>query len=547
MPTFIVPTTINDDSAEASVFFTNQDNSTVIVQQGVVLSATVPSTTVISHFGENGVLFIDGTVVTNQSFGAIGVEGEDGFTAQIGQTGVVSAGLFAFDLLNDDDVTILNQGSVFGEVFAARVGEGSDVTNIGSIHGGVAAVLATESNVSVTNTGTATGGGFVSGDEDANDIAVSNSGTVDVTGDGVALAQSQNRVENSGSFRTGGDAVEIDGSANRVVNSGSIDAGRNGLILDTGLELADGLTAFGDNRVLNSGSIDAGLSGMIVGGNVNFIVNRGEISAGRVGVSLGVNDDVASGNNTLINTGRIDALDHALQVEGAQITNTGTLISQTEAVEMAFSSLVNTGFIAGGGGFAAVAGSFSSSLVNRGTIAGNVVFENGSDTVNSSGGLITGNVFLNDGADRFVGGEGDDRVFGGTENDVLVGGGGNDLLRGGEGIDLLNGAAGDDRIFGDNGNDRINGGTGNDILTGGAGIDFFIFSENNGADRITDFTNGQDRLNLAAFEFASAAEVLAVSEQRGTAVALDLSEVGGGEILLLNTDIGVLNAADFIL
>ncbi|MEM8740176.1 MAG: hypothetical protein AAGE13_01675 [Pseudomonadota bacterium] len=547
MPTFIVPTTINDNNAEASVFFINQDNSTVIVQQGIVLSATVPSTTVISHFGSNAALFVDGTVVTNQSFGGIAVQGQDGHIAQIGQTGIVSAGLFAFDLLNDDDVTILNQGSVFGGTFAARVGEGSDVTNVGSIHGGVAAVLATESNVTVTNTGTATGGGFVSGNDDANAIAVSNSGTVDVTGTGIALQESQNRIENSGSFRTGRSGVEVEGSANRVVNTGSIDAGRNGLVLDTGLELAGGLTAFGDNRVLNSGSIDAGLSGMIVGGNVNFVVNRGEISAGRVGVSVGVNDDVSNGNNTVINTGQINALDHALEVEGTQITNTGTLTSQTEAVEMAFSSLVNTGFIAGGGGFAAVSGSLSSSLVNRGTIAGNVVFENGSDTVNTSGGVITGNVFLNDGNDRFVGGDGDDRVFGGTENDVLLGRDGNDVLRGGEGIDVLNGGAGDDRIFGDGGNDRLNGGTDNDVLTGGAGIDFFIFSENNGADRITDFTNGQDRLNLAAFEFASAAEVLAITEQRGTAAAIDLSGVGGGEILLLNTDIGVLNAADFLL
>jgi large repetitive protein len=66
-------------------------------------------------------------------------------------------------------------------------------------------------------------------------------------------------------------------------------------------------------------------------------------------------------------------------------------------------------------------------------------------------------------------------------------------------------ANGNDTIDGGDGNDRIYGGAGNDTLTGGAGADRFVFSMrgvdgttgNDGADTITDFVVGTDRLVLA--------------------------------------------------
>jgi Ca2+-binding RTX toxin-like protein len=58
------------------------------------------------------------------------------------------------------------------------------------------------------------------------------------------------------------------------------------------------------------------------------------------------------------------------------------------------------------------------------------------------------------------------------------------------GNDILNGGTGIDRIF---------GGEGNDTLTGGAGADRFVYSQmiNNGADTITDFLVGTDKIILA--------------------------------------------------
>ena len=98
-----------------------------------------------------------------------------------------------------------------------------------------------------------------------------------------------------------------------------------------------------------------------------------------------------------------------------------------------------------------------------------------------------------------------------VENGVLVSAGlvnlaGNSLanvLTGGGGANLLSGGGGADTLFGGLGNDTLSGGTGADRLTGGAGYDVFRFDglPDAGADLITDFAAGVDKLllSLAAF------------------------------------------------
>ncbi|MFM6309906.1 MAG: calcium-binding protein, partial [Dolichospermum sp.] len=62
------------------------------------------------------------------------------------------------------------------------------------------------------------------------------------------------------------------------------------------------------------------------------------------------------------------------------------------------------------------------------------------------------------------------------------------------------GNAGNNTIIGNSGNNTLNGGAGADILTGGVGSDIFVFqfgqSPVSGADRITDFAIGTDRIDL---------------------------------------------------
>ncbi|MFM6203115.1 MAG: bluetail domain-containing putative surface protein [Dolichospermum sp.] len=65
---------------------------------------------------------------------------------------------------------------------------------------------------------------------------------------------------------------------------------------------------------------------------------------------------------------------------------------------------------------------------------------------------------------------------------------------------VITGNSGNNTLNGGLGNDTLNGGAGADILTGGVGSDIFVFrfgqSSVSGADRITDFAIGTDRIDL---------------------------------------------------
>ena len=163
----------------------------------------------------------------------------------------------------------------------------------------------------------------------------------------------------------------------------------------------------------------------------------------------------------------------------------------------------------------------------------------GNDTISGGGGDDTldggaGNDTINggDGLDMLIGGLGNDSLHGGDDNDTLDGGDGNDTLQGGDGLDMIDGGAGHDTINGgdDNdtilggdgndtikggdgldtidggaGNDKLTGGAGADLLTGGSGQDHFIYLCATDSplvgpwDCIFDFTQGQDKIDLAAF------------------------------------------------
>ncbi len=104
-----------------------------------------------------------------------------------------------------------------------------------------------------------------------------------------------------------------------------------------------------------------------------------------------------------------------------------------------------------------------------------------------SGGHGNDTIYGDRGNDFISGGKGSDRLFGGAGNDNLCGCEGDDFLRGGRGNDVLNG---------EKGNDILVGGFGDDTLTGGAGKDRFRFAPSTSTDTITDFTIGEDAIEL---------------------------------------------------
>lgn len=166
----------------------------------------------------------------------------------------------------------------------------------------------------------------------------------------------------------------------------------------------------------------------------------------------------------------------------------------------------------------------------------------GIDTLAGGGGRD--DLFGGGGRDSMNGGGGDDGLRGGGGADVLLGGGGRDTLGGGGGHDLLSGGGAADALAGGGGRDTLDGGAGNDILTGNSGSDVFVFGPGDGRDTITDFRNGQDRIDLTGG--LTFADVNVISLGAGAGVRLTFDGEPGLTLTLLTATPGQIDLTDFI-
>jgi Ca2+-binding RTX toxin-like protein len=166
------------------------------------------------------------------------------------------------------------------------------------------------------------------------------------------------------------------------------------------------------------------------------------------------------------------------------------------------------------------------------------------------------------GNDTLLGGDNNDTLLGKEDNDRLEGGAGNDVLDGNAGTDLLFGDAGNDTLYGNSGNDTINGGDGLDFiagqagadsLSGGASADVFMFfaatdsqipTATSVYDTVTDFQNGTDKFNLAAF--VSSFSELTVSYNTTLARTLVVSTSDNFGFALSGNVVSFIDATDFI-
>ena len=232
-------------------------------------------------------------------------------------------------------------------------------------------------------------------------------------------------------------------------------------------------------------------------------------------------------------------------------------------------------------------------LYGIGNTLDNVLLGNESANV-----LLGGN-----GADSIVGGDGDDVLWGQAGNDTLVGGDGANRLRGGahddtyivtsaadmvleapgEGDDTViatlpggagnayfmranietlifagsadnraQGNGGDNAITGNAGANLLLGGAGADTLTGGAGddvlwgqadADVFAFQTGDGADQVSDFTRGSDRILLIGTSLATFGDVQTALSDTANGVVLTIG--AGDTVLLRGVTIAALSAGDF--
>lgn len=529
MPNFL----INGPSSVARVLDGNDDG--LVTRDGTL---AVLNDNAIEVSSVSNDLMINGSVEAVDGFAiATPILEAGGLDLIIGAGGNVASNTHAVNLTIDQGLSILSAGSIIGGADAIRAGSSAraEILNSGAISAFQNAILL-----------------YLN---DAN-AEIVNSGTITSVNDGIDLGNSRGatrtvQVINSGEITAGDHAFagsdELDAPQVSLINSGTI---TGDIYLGRAGDLYNGRNGFLDGRV------EAGRGNDIVHGGA-----WGEYLDGEEGndtVNGGGGDDTIRGGSG-VNTLRGQ--------DGNDSVNGGT----------------GDDMIRGGAGDDTLTASNGDDDVGGGTGADNLTGGAGEDTLSGGDGddtidggddddVIAGGrdddlIDAGQGADTVRGGAGDDTVDGGTGGDSLSGGNDNDRLLGDSGLDFLDGGRGDDTLLGgadqdtllggsgndvlDGGgrSDRLDGGAGDDTMTGGSRADTFVFDLNAGDDVVTDWTNGDDLIDLSAYglnNFNQLDNSGAISATPG-GVLIDLDVIGGsGSILLDGATVGQLNGADFI-
>lgn len=280
----------------------------------------------------------------------------------------------------------------------------------------------------------------------------------------------------------------------------------------------------------------------IVGTHIDVDYDNGfreSIEAGIYEIKDANNDTIFERAATSVDMDRLLSLDVGELGNGTP-SGSGPIIIDGTAGDDDLEGTVGADTLNGLDGDDKIRGRGGDDEVNGGNGDDRVRGDLGNDTVDGGAGNDRARGGL--GNDVVRGGEGDDRVKGDVGNDMVYGDAGNDRVRGGLGDDTVSGGLGDDRVDGQAGNDLLDGGDGRDTYNGGLGSDTFVFGVDGDRDRIKDFEDGQDTIDISAFAVANSAEL--TMTQVGLNVLIDL---GGGDVIRVdNTMVEQLSDADFI-
>ncbi len=319
-----------------------------------------------------------------------------------------------------------------------------------------------------------------------------------------------------------------------------------------------------ENLVL-SGS--AAING--TGNSLNNVIT-GNVVANVLNGGLGADTLIGGyGNDTYI----IDSADTIIETaiggtDTVQVAQTYTLASNLENLTLTGTAAIN------GTGNAAnntLTGNSAANILDGGAGTDALIGGLGDDTYITDGGdTITEG--LNGGTDT-VNSSATYTLASHVENLTLTGAAGlggtgntlNNRITGNDGANLLDGSGGNDTLLGGAGADSLTGGLGIDQLTGGDGADVFVFKSATEtantlatADTITDFIQGQERINLSAIDASASisgnnAFVWLGTAEIGTSTSGDLrfqkydNEGDGNDYTLVFADTDKDTASEFMI
>ncbi|MBN8542831.1 MAG: hypothetical protein J0M34_01035 [Alphaproteobacteria bacterium] len=325
-----------------------------------------------------------------------------------------------------------------------------------------------------------------------------------------------------------GDDVILGGEGNDSLDGG---AGNDWIDADGDYDTVNG----GDgNDVILGGAGDDSLNGgagddIIHGDDGNDILNGGDGNDTLIG-GLGSDTINGGGGNDVINGDG-----GALFLDGGSGQDTIVFSNATSGVVANLQNNTYGGSAAGLSvtNFENITGSNFNDLFYASDVANAMDGAGGTDTVSytDSSAAVTVNLTSGIHSDGYA--QGDtllnvENVTGSIWNDSITGSASNNLLDGGSGNDTLNGALG------------------TDTLTGGAGSNRFVIHSRATTAVVTDYTDGNDTIDVSGFLYATGFSDLTVA-QAGADTTVSIVRPGGTFTLTLqNVAANTLGAGDFI-
>jgi hypothetical protein len=506
--------------------------------------------------------------------------------------GSISSATDGIGLYGVHTVTIAKTAEVSstnGAVLFFGTKAGYELVNNGDIISSSGVGVEANSTMSILNTGTISGTDVIrflpSGNKAALDVTNSEGATMTGSTNGLILDGSA-KVTNGGTISSIIGVYSTDGIF-KLSNSGTIDAtdsavradSDNFSVVNQKSGTFDGSVAFltsADDGVLkNYGTITSDNEAVYLNGASDLINYKG---GGIEGVGYGVH--VAASGASVTNAGKISAESYGVYLGGAkaELTNSGRIEGTIFGVDMVGAgtsfvneaggvvtggtysvwlansggktSFVNEGKVVGSSSYTIYGNEGASVVTNRGSIGGAISLGGGADTFRNDGGTVSGTIDGGAGNDTYVvdskslslseaSGSGKDTVRSsvtwtlGADFETLVLTGSKAI--GGTGNAAANTITGNDKA------NEINGLGGADVLVGGKGADTFVFSDGSGANKVKDFVDGTDLIDVSGHAITTFGE-LGISYD-ATGATIDLGS--GDTIRLVGVTHGLGNA-DFL-